>query len=523
MPGIVRTPHRAAARPQPLEILNEVARIATLDLELRPMLQRITDALSQKFGWEMVALVSVDHERHVFVCEAVTSIVATSVYPGYSRALSSGVVGEVATTLCPILIDDVRQHSNYVETMAGAMSELCVPVLHKGQLVALLNIESRRVAAFHDQLPLLMTVADQIAGAIASARRYEELKLRARLIEMMSEVSRDALEATDLDGLLQRIVTNIRDRFTLEFAEILMHDHAQGDFIIAALSGELRLNKGMHWPVSQGIIGRCIRTGQTQLVANAATDPEYVSVSDRVMAELVVPIRYRREILGVLNLESYAAESFTPANVVAFEAFADQIAGAIHLASVNARLAETTGQLEQKTRDLEAANQHLSKAIETLHHISTHDGLTGVANRRHFDETLQLEWRRAARTQRPLSLFIADIDHFKALNDEIGHQAGDDCLRRVATTLRDHLHRAADLVARYGGEEFAILLPDTDAASSAALAERMRVAVAATDVTVSIGCATVVPTKEGDAGDLIKRADDALYEAKRAGRNRVVA
>src|SRR6188768_925463 len=99
-----------------LEILNEVARIATLDLDLRPMLQRITDALASKFRWEFVALVTIDAERVAFVCEAVTSTVPTEIHVGYTRALGSGVVGHVAATAKAVLIDDVRTYPNYVET-----------------------------------------------------------------------------------------------------------------------------------------------------------------------------------------------------------------------------------------------------------------------------------------------------------------------------------------------------------------------------------------------------------------------
>jgi len=220
--------------------------------------------------------------------------------------------------------------------------------------------------------------------------------------------------------------------------------------------------------------------------------------------------------------------------VLALEAFADQVAGAIHLASVNERAAEASRQLEQKSHALEQANEHLAAAIETLHRISTQDGLTGVSNRRHFDEALSLEWRRAARSRATLSLLMLDIDYFKAFNDAAGHQAGDDCLRRVAQALRENLHRAADLVARYGGEEFAILLPETDAGRALMIAELLReriesLAIAhpaapANRVTVSIGVASVIPPRDGaNAGDFIRCADDALYDAKRAGRNRVVA
>jgi GAF domain-containing protein len=153
-----------------LEVINEVARIATLDLELRPMLQRITDALARKFGWEFIALVTVDATLHSFQCEALTSAIDTSVHIGYGRALGSGVVGQVAQSGQPLVIDDVDDFPNYVETMPGARSEICVPVKHHGRLVAVLNLESQRPAAFSGQLPLLETVADTIAGAIASAQ-----------------------------------------------------------------------------------------------------------------------------------------------------------------------------------------------------------------------------------------------------------------------------------------------------------------------------------------------------------------
>jgi diguanylate cyclase (GGDEF)-like protein len=449
-----------------LEVLNEVARIATLDLELRPMLQRITDTLAAKFGWEFVALVSIDDGR--FVCEALTTAVETSVHVGYSRPLGSGVVGTVAATAQPVLIDDVDAYPNYVETMPGARSELCVPVTHHRRIVAVLNLESTRPAAFRDQLPLLQTVADQIAGAIASAQLYDELRQRARLMEMMSEVSRTALEATDLRELLDRIVRYIEERFPLQRAAIVLGP------------------------------------------AEAAHTP----------LRLVVPIRFRDEILGALQLESESADVFTPATVLAFEAFAGQVAGAIRFAS--------------QTRALEEANEHLARAIETLHLISAQDGLTGIANRRHFDETLEREWRRAARSRRPLSLLMLDIDYFKLFNDTEGHQAGDDCIRKVAGTLAETLHRAGDMVARYGGEEFAVLLPETDAEHALQVAETLRSRIEALrlphaasplgTVTASLGVATAVPPRDGSScGDFVRIADAALYDAKRLGRNRVSA
>src|ERR1051325_1208722 len=213
-----------------LALLNEIARIATLDLDLRPMLQRITETLARSFDWQFVALVTVEHDRGVFVCEAVTSTVPTDVTPGYSRVLGSGVVGEVAATGKPLLLDDVRLAENYIETLPGALSELCIPLRHGSRVVAILNLESTRLATFHDQLPLLITVADQIAPAIANARLYDELKQRARLMEMMSEVSRTALAVTDLDELLHRVVAYIRNSVAVEVAAILLHDAEKGEY-----------------------------------------------------------------------------------------------------------------------------------------------------------------------------------------------------------------------------------------------------------------------------------------------------
>ena len=161
------------------------------------------------------------------------------------------------------------------------------------------------------------------------------------------------------------------------------------------------------------------------------------------------------------------------------------------------------------------------------------DGLTQIANRRRFDECLSHEWGRHMRLQQPLSLLMCDVDHFKLYNDGLGHQAGDECLRRVAKAINQNF-RQIDLVARYGGEEFAIVLPQTDQAGALQVAERVRLAVLATaiphptssvceQVTVSIGVGTMIPEVQGpkDALGLIKQADQQLYKAKRMGRNQV--
>lgn len=174
------------------------------------------------------------------------------------------------------------------------------------------------------------------------------------------------------------------------------------------------------------------------------------------------------------------------------------------------------------------------EAQAELERLATRDGLTGVANRRSFDQTLNVEWRRATRESRALSLLMIDVDYFKRYNDTYGHQGGDECLRRIAGAMSGVVKRTSDAVARYGGEEFSILLPATDPEGACLVAERIRAAVEALalphagseiadHVTVSIGVASVIVSSGDAPTQLVGAADKALYRAKKEGRNRVVA
>lgn len=178
----------------------------------------------------------------------------------------------------------------------------------------------------------------------------------------------------------------------------------------------------------------------------------------------------------------------------------------------------------RRGKTLEATNQILTKQSST-------DGLTGLANRRSFDQSLDTEWQRAGRSLTPLSLLMVDIDHFKNFNDHYGHLAGDECLRRVADALGGVVRRAGEVVARYGGEEFVLLLPGTDSAQACETAQTCldRIhqqamphanSATSTHVTISIGVATVVPDATIDAKLLVNTADAAMYRAKTGGRAR---
>ena len=503
---------RAAA--DPLALLNELARIATQDLALRPMLQRITDALASRLGIELVSLVRVDRASSSFVCEALTCSLPTEVHVGYSREFGSGVVGWVAERGEPLLLDDVHAFPGYVQTLTGVASELCLPITHHGQVVALLNLESPRPAAFRGQLPLFSAVAEQVSGAIASARLFDETRRRALFLEVVSEVSRTALAGGEMRVVLGRVARFVQERFRLTLAAIVVANEAgtEWEHRAIALRPGLVMPPRKRWPVSAGIVGRAIRTGEPQLVLDVASDPDFFGLDDKIVCEYTVPLRFQGRTVGACNDETDDRAVLGEENLALFRTIAEQVVGRIELALVNQKLQE--------------ANRELAA-------LARRDALTGVANRRQFDEVLEAEWRRARRARSPLALAFVDVDHFKAYNDACGHQAGDACLQTVAQTLATVAHRAGDLVARYGGEEFAVILPGLDDERAAALAEAMRRAIEQRAlphpsapltgvVTASLGVCSLVPLRGNTASALVHETDLALYRAKAGGRNRVV-
>jgi len=172
----------------------------------------------------------------------------------------------------------------------------------------------------------------------------------------------------------------------------------------------------------------------------------------------------------------------------------------------------------------------LKQHSDLLESYAFRDGLTGLANRRAFDDRGDAEWSRCRRTASPLSAIMIDVDHFKLYNDSYGHGQGDDCLRSVAKALASRVHRSSDLLARYGGEEFVVLLPDTDHAAALGMGEKLREAVeqmrmehraskVTGHVTISVGVATSLPSGQMHLGGLLEQADAMLYACKAAGRN----
>lgn len=336
----------------------------------------------------------------------------------------------------------------------------------------------------------------------------------AALTAILAQVSREALQGDGLEAVLQHICDCLVRNLPVAIASIILLDEAGGQFVQEVWAGELDLMPpaiAIGWPVSRGAAGRCARLGRPQLIVDVERDPDYVPGNAAVRSEYLVPIRHRERMHGVLNIESTREEFFDADVQAMFDAIADQVAGAIHLA----RLA---GELETANRKLEL--------------LSMSDGLTGVGNRRCFDQRLAADWARLAGEGRMLALLLVDADHFKALNDACGHLHGDECLRELARLCTRIADGDADLVARFGGEEMIVMLPGRDLAAASAIAERLRLRIAdaamthptspvAPHLTVSIGVAAQQPDASLPPERLVAAADRALYAAKAGGRNRV--
>lgn len=280
----------------------------------------------------------------------------------------------------------------------------------------------------------------------------------------------------------------------------------------------LEKSKSLTLPFGNGLAGRIWKSKKFEWVEDILTEIEPNFTRQKIALEaglktaFGIPILINDRVLTILVFYKKELSSLEPRLVDLVHVVATQLASLIQL---------------KRTEDA------LVKANQELERLATVDGLTGVANRRLFDEYLGIEWLQMFRAELPLSLILCDVDFFKLYNDTYGHVVGDFCLQQVATTINTSINRPADLVARYGGEEFAVILPNTDANGALKVAESIRQKVQAIKidhakstvsqfVTLSLGVTTVIPNAEVNPDILIAITDKALYSAKQQGRNQIV-
>lgn len=344
-----------------------------------------------------------------------------------------------------------------------------------------------------------------LARDVASRRRSEQRRTRetARLLALNTELSvlyevtaamANSLDLRETLPAVLRTITKLPVLPVEPRGVLFLLEGFRLRLVAEVGHGEDFVAQHQDLGVGDCLCGRVAATGEVLLSASAAHDPRHSFCCPPAAdhGHIVVPLKAQHRVVGVLCL--YLAVD-TPIDEVVVRALAT--AGHhIGVAIEHARL-------------YEAARQR-----------ALHDPLTGLANRRLMDVLLERNLARTRRAGTQLSVVMIDVDHFKAYNDANGHSAGDEALRRVATAISVSV-RDADLAARYGGEEFLLLLPDAGLEQAAEVAERVRVAVAASaGVTISLGVACYAEAMEG-VRELVDAADTAMYAAKRAGRNRV--
>lgn len=358
----------------------------------------------------------------------------------------------------------------------------------------------------------------------ASSRQHEELDLLAIL-----RAAQELRSETDLDLLRKNVGTVLKGLTGATSIRLAVWSADAHDWLIASENGEV---PARDLPLKQAIEAGLLpasafryaqRTRELLVVDDALSDvrflrDEYFKGMVRCSL-LVVPVVARGELKAMLVLENRVAQAaFSPRRLDGVLLIAGQLATCLESVMLSASIER---RVAQRVRSLGEDNERLLKLSHT-------DPLTGLANRRLLDDSLRELTRQAARVREPVALIMLDIDCFKQFNDRYGHQAGDQCLAKVAAAIRGSA-RGSDLVARYGGEEFVVLLSNTDVEVARVAAERIRKHVAALAhahegsphkvVTVSVGVAALVPQDETAVDQLVERADHALYHSKRRGRN----
>lgn len=421
---------------------------------------------------------------------------------GQRLRLNQGLAGRAALERLPLRVSDVAGDPRHCPGLPGARSCLVVPLLVRDELAGVLSVESTRPGAFTEEHERLLTIlGTQAALALEASRSRERMDQRLRQLDALYRISQLAAQQCDLDSVLQGMLEVTQGLLPEGHAAILLLEGPEGPLRLRAARGYGPAAHDVVIGLGEGVTGRCAENGEVQVVDDVGEHPEYIPGVPGAVSEVAVPLLAEGRVIGVLNAESAERAAYSAEHVRTLAVVAQQAATVLRAA-----------QLQQETRRLAVT-----------------DPLTGLFNRRHFVSELEENLRRVRRYGGRLAVVALDLDSLKPLNDRHGHAAGDRALVAVATVMRDWV-RDTDFVARIGGDEFAALLLEVDGPEAQQVVDRLRRTVqvlplrlpASDDgLTISAGVA-LAPRDGSDSQSLLLKADAALYEAKREGRNRVV-
>lgn len=355
-------------------------------------------------------------------------------------------------------------------------------------------------------------------------------------IRLISEIGKDVTSSLELESVLSSIYTHVNQLMDAYVFGIGLYDQKSGeiDYKMFMAAGKKIEISSVKVDNENSLAAYCIRKKQDVVINEVSLELDlYVKDSIKVNEEIGViesiiytPLYVENEIIGVLTVQSPFKNVYTESKKELLKTSASYLSIALNNSKKSQELKLEIKRREEIELELILANKQLSQ-------LSTLDGLTGVANRRKFDESMDLKWTYACDNVKPISLIIIDIDYFKEYNDYYGHLKGDECIKCVANILKKNLRRKGDLLARYGGDEFVIILPETDEKSAYIVSEKLRLNVEISKiahekseisnwVTISMGLCTFRPSCDKDGLEkFINRADEALYEAKKRGKNRI--
>jgi diguanylate cyclase (GGDEF)-like protein len=468
---------------------------------IRSVVQGVVDDVARDFDIALVSMYLPDADGRL-------SMVGVA---GYHEAFHTietgvGVIGRAAATRTIQVVPDVLADPDYRAARADVRSEVAVPVVHSGELLSIVNFEGTEDHPIGpSQVALAEMLAHSLAGALRSARLDDERRERLHAIERVMAVSRELVADLDRPRIVESIVGAAVDLLSVDVAALFSRD-LDGAFRLEAGSGFPRAAIGLQIQPGVGLTGRAIVERVRMAGTNEASSWPAEHRAERPGGEashaaMALPILVDDRTAAVLLVSRIGAErTFSELERGIADLLVAQVAIALHNADLHARVAES----------------------------ALRDPLTGLLNRRYFDEAIETAYAAARRSASPLSLIVLDLDHFSAVNNEHGHSVGDAVLRRVARSIKNAV-RDGDVVVRYGGEEFVVITPGTDDEGAVEIAERIRDAVSRSGrelvdgrhvpLTTSAGVACLVD--ESDGHGLFRAADSALLVAKRAGRNRV--
>jgi len=432
-------------------------------------------------------------------------LMADGVYLAWASYASGGAGSPVRYLVILHLITVALLASYRTGLKLALWHSLLLFVAYYGQKDGLLRPFTNEHAALTIGTPLEQLIAFiaafwfvTITTASFSAVNERELRRRRYDLEALAGMVARVSEATGSAGVAEEFLASVVDTFDFERALLIMSQSNDECEVIAHIGATVPDSVGPR-PLPGSVLAAAMSTSRTQLVSHldSVADAWLDSTFPAAKNLVVVPLSADRRTMGVVVAE--------------------------HGMRRGSRIERRVVGMLERFADYGVVALRNAWLLDEIHQLAVTDPLTGIANRLRFGEVLDQELERAARARQDVTLAMLDIDHFKRVNDTLGHQAGDRLLCDLAALVSGHC-RTNDSLARYGGEEFALILPNTGAADALTLLDRLRRLLAASDhgVTMSVGLATF-PADAATADLLVAAADEALYESKRAGRNRVTA